>query len=188
MSDDGTKGKFTARIKCDDRECRVACDTQNPAVREILDKAAESDLLRPSDNIDDFELVDEQNGRQIDGDEVDIAENPNLVLRPKKPELPDSEKPEETDKSKPPAPPVPPFQGPYKFQVNGQEMESDQEKLKASEIIRLAQDRGFASSGKPEEFVLQVSGEDKEFKYDETVDLSRDNAFLIIPRKPTPVA
>lgn len=76
----------------------------------------------------------------------------------------------------------------YKFMVNGQEMESRMEKLVSLDIIKMAQEKGVALPGEPETLLLQAVGQGSEFKYDEWVDLTRFNEFLLILNMPTLVA
>ena len=77
----------------------------------------------------------------------------------------------------------------YRFKVNGQELESALDKLVASDIIKLAHEKGVPVPGKPEDFLLAVVGEDdKKFKSDEWVDLRQFNTFILLPNTSTPVA
>ena len=74
------------------------------------------------------------------------------------------------------------------FMVNGQEMESRLEKLVALDIIKMAQEKGVALPGGPENLLLHVVGQGSEFKYDEWIDLTQFNEFLLILNESTPVA
>ena len=76
----------------------------------------------------------------------------------------------------------------YKFVVNGQELESKEEKLVASDIIKLAQEKGVLSSIKPENLILEVIGGKHQFKPDDWVNLREYTKFLLISNEPTPVA
>ena len=77
----------------------------------------------------------------------------------------------------------------YKFTVNGQELESKQEKLLARDIIEKAQEKGVPlPSSKPEELLLEVVGKDLDFKLDDWVNLDEYHQFIILFDKPTPVA
>lgn len=73
----------------------------------------------------------------------------------------------------------------FAFKVNGIEMSSPQEKLFASEVLKLAKQNG-AIPGKPEDYILQ--GEKGKYKNDDLVNLEQDDQFITIPDKPTPVA
>ena len=77
----------------------------------------------------------------------------------------------------------------YKFTVNGQELESKQEKLLVSDVIKIAQEKGVPlPSSKPEDLLLEVVGKDINFKLNDWVNLGEYNQFLILYDKPTPVA
>ena len=76
----------------------------------------------------------------------------------------------------------------YKFMVNGQEMESNMEKLVSLDIIKMAQEKGVPLPGKPENLLLQVVGQEHEFKYDAWVDLTQFNEFLLLLNESAPVA
>lgn len=76
----------------------------------------------------------------------------------------------------------------YAFKVNGQDLESNLGKLVALDIIKMAQEKGVALPGAPENLLLSVIGKDTEFKNDEWVDLSQFHEFLLILNEPTPVA
>ena len=77
----------------------------------------------------------------------------------------------------------------YKFIVNDQELESKEEKLVASDIIKMAQEKGVLTEVKPENLLLGAADGDKhQFKPEDWVDLSKYSKFILIPNQPTPVA
>ena len=73
----------------------------------------------------------------------------------------------------------------YTIQVNGDTMEIEGEKQTAGDILALAR-RHNAISGDPHDYILK--GENREYAWDETVDVSDDKNFIAIPNTPTPVA
>ena len=76
----------------------------------------------------------------------------------------------------------------YIFEVNGQKLESKEEKLVASDIIKMAQEKGILSSIKAENLILEVVGGKYKFKANDWVHFSQYNEFLLISNEPTPVA
>ena len=80
----------------------------------------------------------------------------------------------------------------YKFRVNGQEFESNSEKLIALDIIKRAREKAVIGNNpeKLEDWLLEtIEQENKiEFKPNEWVDLSQFQNFLLIPNQSTPVA
>lgn len=76
----------------------------------------------------------------------------------------------------------------YKFKVNGQELETNLGKLVALDIIKMAQEKGVALPGAPENLLLSVINKEIEFKNGDWVDLSQFQEFLLILNEPTPVA
>ncbi len=77
----------------------------------------------------------------------------------------------------------------YKFKVNGQEMESEFEKLIALDIIDTAKKNGVSLPGKAENLLLETVGDKQyRFKLDEWVNLNQCYEFLLILNEPTPVA
>ena len=76
----------------------------------------------------------------------------------------------------------------FTYTVNNAKIESPYEKLKALEILEMAAERG-AFEGKPEDYILQsLKEEGRQYKPEDTVDLSVDNEFIALPVDPTPVA
>ena len=76
----------------------------------------------------------------------------------------------------------------FDFIVNDVHLLSDYEKLTGLEILGQAAEHG-AFSGKPEDYILQsLDADEREYKPEDTVDLSVDNKFLALQRGPTPVA
>lgn len=75
----------------------------------------------------------------------------------------------------------------YVLKVNGEEMEMQCRVVVAHDILELAEKRS-AIQGKPEEYYLESAIEDKRYGFDEKVDLEKDNIFVAVPNKPTPVA
>lgn len=73
----------------------------------------------------------------------------------------------------------------FTIKVNGVEISTDQQELKAGEILQLAKQQG-AIPGNPEEYILK--GEKREYRWDDTVDVAQDNIFIAILNTPTPVA
>ena len=73
----------------------------------------------------------------------------------------------------------------FTIKVNGVEISTDQQELKAREILQLAKQQG-AIPGNPEEYILK--GEKREYRWDDTVDVAQDNIFIAILNTPTPVA
>ena len=73
----------------------------------------------------------------------------------------------------------------FTIKVNGVEISTDRQELKAGEILQLAKQHG-AIPGKPEEYVLR--GEKREYGWDDTVDVAQDNIFIAILNTPTQVA
>ena len=73
----------------------------------------------------------------------------------------------------------------FTIKVNGVEISTDQQELKAGEILQLAKQQG-AIPGNPEEYILK--GEKQEYGSDDTVDVAQDNIFIAILNTPTPVA
>ena len=73
----------------------------------------------------------------------------------------------------------------FTIKVNGVEISTDQQELKAGEILQLAKQQG-AIPGNPEEYILK--GEKREYGWDDTVDVAQDNIFIAILNTPTPVA
>ena len=73
----------------------------------------------------------------------------------------------------------------FTIKVNGEEITTDRQELKAGEILELAKQHG-AIPGKPEEYVLR--GEKQEYGWNDTVDVAQDNIFIAILNTPTPVA
>lgn len=78
----------------------------------------------------------------------------------------------------------------YKFTVNGQELETNFDKLVALDIIVMAVEKGVIE-GKPEELRLETivyEGENEYFGHDAWVELRICKEFLVMPNKPTSVA
>ena len=76
----------------------------------------------------------------------------------------------------------------FKFIVNDTQFESAYEKVTGLEILEMAAERG-AIGGKPEDYILQsLDADDRQYKPDDTVDLSVDHQFITLPSGPTPVA
>ena len=78
----------------------------------------------------------------------------------------------------------------YKFTVNGQQLETDFEKLVSLDIIVMAKKEG-AIKGKPEELLLEtieVEGKKECFRHDDWVELWVHKEFLVIDNNSTPVA
>ena len=73
----------------------------------------------------------------------------------------------------------------FTIKVNGVEISTDQQELKAGEILQLAKQQG-AIPGNPEEYILK--GEKREYGWDDTVDVAQDNIFIAILNTPTQVA
>ncbi len=73
----------------------------------------------------------------------------------------------------------------FTIKVNGVEISTDQQELKAGEILQLAKQQG-AIPGNPEEYILK--GEKQEYGWNDTVDVAQDNIFIAILNTPTPVA
>jgi hypothetical protein len=73
----------------------------------------------------------------------------------------------------------------FTIKVNGVEISTNQQELKAGEILQLAKQQG-AIPGNPEEYILK--GEKREYRWDDTVDVAQDNIFIAILNTPTPVA
>ena len=73
----------------------------------------------------------------------------------------------------------------FTIKVNGVEISTNQQELKAGEILRLAKHQG-AIPGNPEEYILK--GEKGEYRWDDTVDVAQDNIFIAILNTPTTVA
>lgn len=73
----------------------------------------------------------------------------------------------------------------YKLKVNGQELESNFEKLVALDVLKMAREKGvLPESG--DVFLEAVGG--PQFENDEWVDLGKFTEFMAIPAEPTPVA
>ena len=76
----------------------------------------------------------------------------------------------------------------FTYTINNVKIESRYEKLTALEILEMAAERG-AFEGKPEDYILQsLKEEGRQYKPEDTVDLSVDNEFIALPVDPTPVA
>ena len=73
----------------------------------------------------------------------------------------------------------------FTIKVNGEEITTDRQELKAGEILELAKQHG-AIPGKPEEYVLR--GEKREYGWEDTVDVAQDNIFIAILNTPTQIA
>ena len=76
----------------------------------------------------------------------------------------------------------------YLIQVNGVEIkvETDKDKaVTAGDILEAAKREG-AIPGNPEDYILK--GENREYAWDETVNVADDKDFIAIPNTPTPVA
>ena len=77
----------------------------------------------------------------------------------------------------------------YEFTVNETLIKTHHEKLSAGDIIRLAIKQGASGvSGKPEDYVLQSLDPDREFKFDDIVNLLEYKKFITEKSGPTPVA
>ena len=77
----------------------------------------------------------------------------------------------------------------YEFTVNKTLIKTSHEKLAAGDIIRLAINQGAGGiSGKPEDYVLQSLDPDREFKFDDIVNLLEYKEFLTEKSGRTPVA
>ena len=80
----------------------------------------------------------------------------------------------------------------YKFKVNSYELSSNSKELLASEIIKMAQEKGATlPDSDPEKLLLEaIKTEDGNlsFKTNELVDLDKFNNFIIILNQSTPVA
>lgn len=75
----------------------------------------------------------------------------------------------------------------FTFTVNGTEIKTEQEKLVASDILRLAE-RAGAIPNKPDNYRLETADEKHQFKNDDWVDLREYKAFITIPTGSTDVA
>ena len=77
----------------------------------------------------------------------------------------------------------------YEFTVNETLIKTHHEKLSAGDIIRLAIKQGASGvSGKPEDYVLQSLDPEREFKFDDIVNLLEYKKFITEKSGPTPVA
>ena len=76
----------------------------------------------------------------------------------------------------------------FTYTINDVKFESQYEKLTAMEILEVAAERG-AIDGKPQDYILQsLKDDDRQYKPEDTVDLSVDNEFIALPVGATPVA
>ena len=76
----------------------------------------------------------------------------------------------------------------FEFSVNGTELKVEHQKVIAGEILELAANNG-AIDGNPRDYILKsLTTDDKEYKWDDEVDLEEDKEFITIPTSPTPVA
>ena len=75
----------------------------------------------------------------------------------------------------------------FTITVNGKELKLDHEKLVASDVLKLAKERG-AFTGNPEEYVLLSDDPEHEFKNDDWVDFREYKEFTAERSAPTPVA
>ena len=75
----------------------------------------------------------------------------------------------------------------YHFKVNGQELDSNSEKLVALDIIKIAGEKGVPLPGQIEDLRLEVVG-GPTFENSDWVDLEQFNEFLLMVNTPTPVA
>ena len=76
----------------------------------------------------------------------------------------------------------------YFIRVNGVEIKVETTKAKvitAGDILELAKREG-AIPGNPQDYILK--GENREYAWDETVNVADDKEFIAIPNTPTPVA
>lgn len=79
----------------------------------------------------------------------------------------------------------------YKFKINGQELESNLNKLVTKEIIKMAKEKGVPLPGdEQKKLILESVGleQSRKFELDEEVDIEQFCEFLIILNEPTPVA
>ena len=79
----------------------------------------------------------------------------------------------------------------YKFKVNGYDLSSNSKELLASEIIKMAQEKGAALlDSDPAKLKLEAikTKDNPSFENNERVDLDQFNNFLIILNQSTPVA
>ena len=76
----------------------------------------------------------------------------------------------------------------FTYTVNDVKIESRYEKMTAQETLEIAAERG-AIDGRPEAYILQsLKEDDRNFKPEDTVDLSLDNEFIALPFGSTLVA
>lgn len=76
----------------------------------------------------------------------------------------------------------------FPFKVNGEEIESQYQKVVAREILKLAKEHG-AIVGSPESYILKdLPIDDKQYDLDEEVDLAVDKEFITISDTRTVVA
>lgn len=71
------------------------------------------------------------------------------------------------------------------FKVNGVELESQFDKLVASDILRMAKEKG-AFEGKPEDYILEYGGQS--YKPHDWVELKEGEELLALLAGPTQVA
>ena len=73
----------------------------------------------------------------------------------------------------------------FTTKVNGIEIETEHEKIKAHDVLELAEKLG-ALPGKWNEYILK--GDKGEYGHDDWVNLSEDNIFITLRDRPTQVA
>ena len=76
---------------------------------------------------------------------------------------------------------------PYVLKVNGEEMEMGFRLVVVHDILELAEKRGVIQS-RPQDYRLESAVDDKHFGFNDEVDLEKDNIFVAVLDKPTPVA
>ncbi len=73
----------------------------------------------------------------------------------------------------------------FTFKVNGDQFHIDRQLLTASDILRLAKEKG-AIPEDPTDYILE--GDKGQYEGNDQIDLAEDNVFVAILNKPTPVA
>ena len=75
----------------------------------------------------------------------------------------------------------------YVLKVNGEEMNMGFRFVIAHDILEPAEKRGAIQS-RPQDYRLESAVDDKHFGFNDEVDLEKDNIFVAVLDKPTPVA
>ena len=135
-------------------------EEQQPTAKKIIEMAQQKDIVPAQDQIEKLTLKSENAVYQGD-DLVDLLQEKIFTIG----------------------------LAIYQFTVNGQELESNLQKLAALDIIKLAKENGVALPDKPEDLLLSAIGqEQQEFRNEDRVDLGQFREFLLILNKSTTAA